>query len=697
MVSKTLRRVARRIERMGNKFRYRLLGAKITDGAFLQALNDNFPTAEQFARHITCVGKSPLLVDIASRNELLERLLQVSPAAKLVVVSTADEICDHVFDLLGSGSVPLGDSIDWHLDFKSGYRFDPREYYADLYPAGYPGGYDIKVPWELSRFQHLVWLGQAFWFTHDDKYPEEYVKQVVDWIEKNPYPWGVNWTSTMDVAIRSVNWLWGYHLFRNSSCLDDRFVLILYKSLLEHGRHIRRNLENQGGVTNNHYLANLVGLIYLGLLCPEFMDAAEWREFGLAEIEAEMQKQVYADGVSYEASTSYHRLALEMFLSVTVLAQRTGHVFGRQFMQRLEKMLDFVMSISRPDGTVPLIGDNDNGRLHRLKIWENPEREWNDFRYLLAVGAVIFGRDDFACAAQNEWEEALWLLPVKEVSSLMERSAKKAEMTSHAFENSGFYVLRTEEAHVVVERGEIGLNGKGSHNHYGPLGFELWMNGHAIVVDPGTYVYTSDWDSRERYRSAQYHNTLSIELPEFMPNHPPPNVFGFQQSYKVRELVWSRSRQYDLLAIERISVTDRFSVTHRRNIVLWNDPAIVVCRDFFSGIGRVPFSLSLHFSNRLVARQVIHTNIPCITLANSGRDICTCMLLSPSWSSNLVDSWISPSYGVQHAAKMARFVHAPSNHAETLDVSFLSPLIDLVRIGDVLREVRAVLSRDILP
>ena len=58
MVSKILRRAARRIERMGNKLRYRLLGAKITDGAFLQALSDNFPTAEQFARHIASDGKS---------------------------------------------------------------------------------------------------------------------------------------------------------------------------------------------------------------------------------------------------------------------------------------------------------------------------------------------------------------------------------------------------------------------------------------------------------------------------------------------------------------------------------------------------------------------------------------------------------------------------------------------------------------
>lgn len=458
----------------------------------------------------------------------------------------------------------------------------------------------------------------------------------------------------MDVAIRSVNWLWGYHLFRNSSCLDDRFVLILYKSLLEHGRHIRRNLENQGGVTNNHYLANLVGLTYLGLLCPEFMEAAEWREFGLAEIEAEMQKQVYADGVSYEASTSYHRLALEMFLSVTVLAQRSGHVFGRPFMQRLEKMLDFVMSISRPDGTVPLIGDNDNGRLHRLKVWENPEREWNDFRYLLAIGAVIFGRDDFAFAAKDQWEEALWLLPTDNVSSMMQRSVSSVALASRIFEVSGFYVLRTRDTHIMVERGEVGLSGKGSHNHYNPLGFELWMNGHPIVVDPGTYVYTADWRARESYRSRISHNTMDIASLRGQSNSASIGLFGFQHSYSVCEIVRKNTDEYDLLELECVNETKDLSVTHRRTIVLWKTPSIGVTVDSLLGDSISDCRLNLHFAVNVTIKQSTVSGWPSLLLSSLGEPIGSLVFLSPRWGVSLEDDLVSPSYGVCLPAKTAR-------------------------------------------
>src|SRR6185503_9397594 len=97
----------------------------------------------------------------------------------------------------------------------------------------------------------------------------------------------------------------------------------LVASLLAHGRHIAANLEvHSDGTTTNHYLANVVGLFYLGVCVPVFREAKAWRQFGLAALEAEMQKQVLPDGVDYESSIPYHRLVTEMFLSVALLSRR---------------------------------------------------------------------------------------------------------------------------------------------------------------------------------------------------------------------------------------------------------------------------------------------------------------------------------------------------------------------------------------
>ena len=84
-------------------------------------------------------------------------------------IESAGRICDHVFDLLGSGPVPLGRTIDWHRDFKSGYRWNPEQCFLDV-AHGNQAGVDIKVPWELSRGQHFVLLAQAALLTGDAKY-----------------------------------------------------------------------------------------------------------------------------------------------------------------------------------------------------------------------------------------------------------------------------------------------------------------------------------------------------------------------------------------------------------------------------------------------------------------------------------------------------------------------------------------------
>ena len=203
---------------------------------------------------------------------LLKAFREALPHADGMIVAEADRFCKHVFDLLGSGPTPLGERIDWHVDFKSGHRWNPKTYYKRIRYAPYPGGYDIKVPWELSRCQHFPRLGQAYLLTGDEKYAREFVAQATDWIEQNPWPWGVNWACSMDVAIRAVNWLWAYRFFEGSQSLSPGFKTCFFTSLSTQGRHIFRNLENKGGLRNNHYLTDLVGLVHLGVLCPGFKE-----------------------------------------------------------------------------------------------------------------------------------------------------------------------------------------------------------------------------------------------------------------------------------------------------------------------------------------------------------------------------------------------------------------------------------------
>src|SRR5690606_22728953 len=130
------------------------------------------------------------------------------------VVAKAEEARAHRFDLLGSGPVFLGDSIDWHRDLKTGYRWSEGAHHLRIAWDAVPHGTDIKMPWELSRCQHFASLALADMVTDDARYYEEFKSQVRSWIATNPCGFGVNWVCAMAVAIRAANWLTATALFR---------------------------------------------------------------------------------------------------------------------------------------------------------------------------------------------------------------------------------------------------------------------------------------------------------------------------------------------------------------------------------------------------------------------------------------------------------------------------------------------------
>jgi hypothetical protein len=493
-------------------------------------------------------------------------------ATVVATIKAADKVCAHIFDLLGSGDIFLGYKFDWHSDFKSGYRWNTNTYFKRIRPAPYPGGYDIKVPWELSRCQHFVWLGQAYWFSGDEKYALEFRDQVEGWIINNPYPWGVNWSSTMDVAIRMINWLWGLYFFRQSQHMNEGFIFQVYKTLFLHGKHIFKNLENQSYLTNNHYLANLAGLIYLGALFPEITPARDWLDYSLREIERELFRQFYSDGVNFEASIPYHRLATELVVSPIVLCQKNGINIPEKILSRLEKMVEYVMNYTRPDGTAPMIGDNDNGRIHRLKVWRNPEQEWKDHRYLLAIGAVLFDRVDFALAAADQWEEALWLFGSRAVDfrhEILSRNIRRGVcLESKSFSEAGIFILRDKDIHILVDVGSIGQNDVGGHAHNDVLSFELFADGQTWIIDPGTYIYTADYEARNRFRSTDFHNTVMIDgFDQYALDGRQP--FRMFERYKPKVVKWEFGEQMDELVAEFTSSSEEISdVIQRRKFEL---------------------------------------------------------------------------------------------------------------------------------
>lgn len=448
-------------------------------------------------------------------DEIPKMVSHISEQEKSDLVSYADEICDHTFDLLGSGKVNLGKKIDWHTDFKSG-RSWPLVLPQDSFIIDPKDDSDIKVQWELSRHQHFIALGQSYVITGSEKYALEFKSQTLDWIESNPLGVGVNWLCSMDIGLRAVSWVWARGFFKESPSLDEEFWGRFFSVLKAHGDYVEKNIEDWGGIRNNHYLSNGTALAILGLACPDLPGSELWERRGREILEECADVQILNDGVDYEMSTSYHRLVIEFLLTPAILARKVERGFSDEFWDKLEKTFEFVQAYTKPDGDIALFGDADNGRCQILST--ETRINLNDHRYLLAMAAALFKRPDFAISAGSFREEGVWLLGKKYLerfNEALDAGEQKSGIRGTAFKEGGFYQMASDRIWAFADFGPRGIPGAtGVHGHNDATSFELAVDGVSAIVDSGTYMYSGDPKAHFKSKSTAAHNVVIVDNQE---------------------------------------------------------------------------------------------------------------------------------------------------------------------------------------
>jgi len=425
------------------------------------------------------------------------------------VIEKADRVCNHTFSLLGVEEIDAGADMTWNVDFRSGFVWE-NKFFMDIVTVDLGNDAEVKMPWELSRFAHISVLGQAYMLSGDGKYAIEFKRQIEDWILKNPPEMSVNWTCAMEAAIRACSWIVGYYYFKDCGHIEAEFWKEFNKELYIHALFIARNIENTQKFNTNHYLADLVGLVWTGLYFDGLdtkkgtQHHKKWLKFGLERLEEEMKVQINSDGTDYEASTAYHCFVAQMLLYTRILCGKNGIRFSEEFEARLEGMFEFIMNIIKPSGLISLIGDMDSGRFMALGGYEAKENR--DFRSLLHAAGEYFDRDDFRIHAGGKMEEAIWLF-----EDTRQAPAGPKALNSASYPEGGFHILRNESFYLIARCGKNGTRGTGGHTHNDQLSFELSFDGLDFIVDPGCYAYTSDYNMRNLFRSTRCHNTVYVE------------------------------------------------------------------------------------------------------------------------------------------------------------------------------------------
>jgi hypothetical protein len=310
-------------------------------------------------------------------------------------------------------------------------------------------------------------------------------------------------------------------------------------------------------------------------------------------------------------------------------------------------MVGFMAAVLRPDGLMPQVGDADDGRLHIFSRYgtELPQ----DPRHLFGPAALTLGEPAWLKHAgpDGAWDSAWWGFDITKVSFA------DNELPGHAslFPEAGIAVSRRDGQFLLITNGMVGTKGFGNHKHNDQLGFELHLDGNPLIVDPGSYVYTSDPDARNLFRGTRYHNTLSIDGEE-------QNELRPEWLFRLFETAHAEHRHFhaDDEAMEYhgkhvgYDRLPRGKVTHERRFRLLHGSRMLIISDLLDASGTHDLSWHFHLA------PGITSGIPqagFCQLETMGQRYILASL--DGLETILGEAWYSPAYGVRLPCRALNF------------------------------------------
>lgn len=415
--------------------------------------------------------------------------------------------------------------INWHINPVTRVEAKKNLPWNSLPDFGEYG--DIKLVWEASRFPQIYFFIHAYSITKNNIYKDSCLEQIDNWIEENPYPYGVNYKCGQEITFRIFSWIIALEYFNDyiPKELEEKIVKNIYTSLLR----INANIDYAAkSVKNNHSISEATGLLVGGLLFPQFKESKKFIKKGLKYILNETSYQIYSDGSYIQHSFTYQRLALDVLSFLFLITEKKDFLLPDILYKRHKKMIQFLYSFIQKDGWLPNYGTNDGANLF---IVDNSN--YRDFRTSLKFAQ---GESDFF--------------------NIKKRSNYTLEK-QFGFKEGGYYILKNNNifcftrVHNYIDRP--------AHNDM--LHLDIWHKGENIFCDSGSYSYNINKEFKNNFIGNIGHNTLMINNTNQM-----EQVLNFGWSN------WTKAKlinfEKDYLIANNYAYRKNFNIIHQREIKL---------------------------------------------------------------------------------------------------------------------------------
>ena len=440
-------------------------------------------------------------------------LEQLDQEDKQSIIEEADRAI--VGSIKGFSSIELdyGNPINWNYSPITKKLVDNDKKWYQIPDFDKERG-DIKVIWEISRFTHFYCITRAFLITEDIKYYEAFSSQIKSWIENNEYSYGSNYKCGQESALRMINILMAYTVFKKHGLTtesDDNNV----KKIIEGG--YKKILSNffyaHKCIKNNHTFSEICGLI-IGAWCCEDNHRLK-KAYKL--LDKEIETQFMNDGGYVQFSFNYQRFTLQILECVLKISEKTGMNISDKSKKIVSDSAYLMYQVQDESGDLPNYGSNDGALIFPVTVCG-----YRDFRPVInTIYCLINGKRLYSDGKYNE--ELLWFGK----NSNLDCSMSNIKRESKSFKDAGIYTLRNDNNYMMITLPDY----KTRPDQMDGLHIDLWKNKKNIFCDSGTYSYATELG--KKLSLTESHNTVQIENREQMNKHGPFLIYNWTSTENI--------------------------------------------------------------------------------------------------------------------------------------------------------------------
>lgn len=550
--------------------------------------------------------------------------------------------------------------INWHYSFFNDFYWSLKNSEKiDIHPKGKE--IDVKYVWELNRHQHLPYLGFAYYISGENKYAIEFKSQILSWIDENPPLFGLNWYSGLEISIRLISWIFSMYFFRDSKEINNnKFFKRIFNSMFQHAYFLKHFYTKYGF---NHTLGELFGLFLFCKCFENLKPIKKWAKKSFEKFKSHIFLQTRHDGTNIEQSVNYHRFVLEFFSLFYIIEHNRISKMERFY---IERMYEYLLYVIKPDGSVPLIGDFDDGKALPLTFYNK-----NPYKELLNLGSLLFSRGDFKYISKKIYLTSILLLGIKGYEIFKKLKSRKPKQNIKVFQNASHISIRnnwTENAHYLfVDLGGFGPR-NAPHSHSSITNFIYSYNGKNIINDSGTFSYNKSWKERNLFRSSLAHNVLTIN---YMNQAKINGRFAWKDKPRVERILNLKRNKIELSCVHngfRRYLVDRI-ITTDENLeeILIRDKVIALKK--INKKKPVIIDILFHFDKdtKLILKNhhlIINNNLKMEISSNQQFDI------------NIKKFFNSPMYGIKNKVPMLD-IHIEPSFKESKEIEIITKIIPI--------------------